>query len=347
MIETFADAAPPPPSLRLAPAPRVWRSVTLIVCTRRRPHGLIRAVRSAFAQRGAGLALQVVAVDADPAGSALPLMRALEAEAPCPFDWTHAPCPGGWAQARSAGLAKATGELVAFLDDVHEAAPGWLAALAAALRADAADAAFGPIEARLPEGVLLARGLIAALTARAAPSGRGPGADLLNLANALFVRERIFPGRAPFVATAAVVPEAAEAEALLARAQASGARFVWAEDARLTTHVPFENASLRAAAARAYAEGGRRRVALIAAGADAAALASLRRAAAARTLALAPATLLAWLVLSTRRDMLLARLCRSAGLAFAPTDPPSPRRDKSASAPLWGGGRRLARVPAL
>lgn len=344
MIETIADAAPDhAPPARPAPAPRVWRAVTLIVCTRRRPHGLLRAVRSAFAQRGAGLAVEVVAVDADPAGSALPLMRTLEAEAPCPFVWTHAPCTGALAEAYAAGLAKASGELVAFLDDRHEAEPGWLAALAAALRSQAADAAFGPIEARLPEGVLLARGLIAALTARTAPSARGPGADLLDLAGALFVRSRIFPGRAPFAADAA---PSGEADALLARAQADGARFVWAPEARVMAHIPFEEARLRAAAARAFAEGTRRRAALAAAGADDLALAQLRRAAAIKTLALAPATLTAWLLLSARRDAQLARLCRTAGLAWAAC-PALPKQRPPGHLTLAAGPRRLARVPAL
>lgn len=343
MIETFADAAPAhAPPTRPAPAPRVWRTVTLIVCTRRRPHGLLRAVRSAFAQRGAGLAVEVVAVDADPAGSALPLMRTLEGEAPCPFVWTHAPCAGALAEAYAAGLAKASGELVAFLDDRHEAEPGWLAALAVALRSEAADAAFGPIEARLPEGVLLARGLIAALTARTAPSARGPGADLLDLAGALFVRTRIFPGRAPFAAAA----QGGEADALLARVQASGGRFVWAPAARMTAHVPFEEARLRAAAVRAFAEGPRRRAALAAAGADHLALAQLRRAAAFKSLALAPATLAAWLLLSPRRDAQLARLCRTAGLAWA-ADPARPMQRAARRVTQTTGPRRLARVPAL
>jgi glycosyltransferase involved in cell wall biosynthesis len=217
------------------------RTATIVVCVRKRPHGCARAIRSAFAQRGAQVEVEVVAVDADPAGSAAPILKALAAEAPCRFVWTHAPGPG-YGRARNVALAEARGDVIAFLDDDQEADRGWLGALVSALRANEADAAFGPIEARLPEGVLAGRRFVARLASRGAAGGPGADGSPLEVGGAAFVRTRTFRTRTPFDEAAS--PIGGEADALLAAAQTAGATFVWSPDARVRVHLEADRARL-------------------------------------------------------------------------------------------------------
>ena len=105
-------------------------SVSLAIPTQRRPEGLATAVRSIFRQTGVDLA---EAGAGDRRQRPGPLgrgrwSRQLAAEAPFPVRYVHEPA-AGVANARNAALAAARGDLIAFLDDDEEAAPGWLAAL--------------------------------------------------------------------------------------------------------------------------------------------------------------------------------------------------------------------------
>ena len=77
--------------------------------------------------------------------------RASPRSRPFPSHYISEPRPGV-ANARNAGVAAARGRWVAFLDDDEEADPLWLASLTRVRARAAADAVFGPIEARA-EGV--------------------------------------------------------------------------------------------------------------------------------------------------------------------------------------------------
>jgi glycosyltransferase involved in cell wall biosynthesis len=127
--------------------------VTVMIPTQRRPHGLSVAVRSVFAQDGVDFAaLELIVVDNDQVASAQAAVAELADEAPFPIHYVHEPRPGV-AHARNAGMAKASGELIAFLDDDEEAPAGWLAALLAAQARYNADVVFGPVRARAPAGL--------------------------------------------------------------------------------------------------------------------------------------------------------------------------------------------------
>ncbi|MFG2054497.1 glycosyltransferase [Micromonospora sp. NPDC048930] len=102
------------------PAP----TVTVVVCvyTERRWAQIVRAVHSVLAQ-DLPAAQVVVVVDHNPA-----LLERVHATFP---ELTVVPNAGprGLSAARNTGLARATGEIVAFLDDDAEAEPDWLARL--------------------------------------------------------------------------------------------------------------------------------------------------------------------------------------------------------------------------
>jgi succinoglycan biosynthesis protein ExoM len=106
--------------------------VTIMIPTQRRPDGLAVAARSVFGQTGVDLAeLELVIVDNDQVavragrGAGPGQGRAVSRSI-----YVHEKRPGV-AFARNAGMARASGELIAFLDDDEEAPAGWLAALLA------------------------------------------------------------------------------------------------------------------------------------------------------------------------------------------------------------------------
>ena len=76
---------------------------------------LPEAVSSALAQRSDALGVEVIVVDDGSEDDTLPLLKAMQAEAPLPL---HIVRQGnhGAAAARNAGLACAKGDLIAFLD---------------------------------------------------------------------------------------------------------------------------------------------------------------------------------------------------------------------------------------
>ena len=128
--------------------------VTIMIPTQRRPDGLAVAARSVFGQAGVDLAeLELVIVDNDQVPSAKPVADELAKASPFPVLYVHEPRPGV-ANARNAGMARASGELIAFLDDDEEAPTGWLAALMAARERFDADVVFGPVKARAPAHIV-------------------------------------------------------------------------------------------------------------------------------------------------------------------------------------------------
>ena len=126
--------------------------VAVIVPTLRRPDSLERALRSLFVQTDVSDRLrEIVVVDNDPAASSRDTVDRLRPASPVLLIWRHAPRPGV-ATARNEGLAATEAPLIAFLDDDEAASPGWLAALLAGQKATGADAVFGPIRGRVPDG---------------------------------------------------------------------------------------------------------------------------------------------------------------------------------------------------
>jgi hypothetical protein len=249
----------PPAYLQLAPvqppAPRgeATLSVSLAIATQRRPEGLAKAVRSTFRQTGVQLSgLELVVVDNDAVPSARAVIDALAAEAPFPVRYVHEPAPGV-ANARNAAMAAASGELIAFLDDDEEAAPGWLAALIDVQRRFDADAVFGPVHARAPASVVRHREYLQRFFSREGPAEAGVIAHFYGCGDSLIRRAALPHPTAPFS------PErnetGGEDDHLFGVMQRAGARFAWASEALVYEDPIPARLTLKYALARAFAYG--------------------------------------------------------------------------------------------
>src|SRR5690606_17973138 len=172
--------------------------VAVVIPTLRRPDELTRALRSIFAQQNVDSRLrEIVVADNDPEVSARATVEALRSEAPVPLIWTHAPRPGV-ATARNTGLAATSAPLIAFLDDDEAASPAWLAALLRAQEASGADAVFGPIRGRVPEGTGWTTPYLERFFGRQGPDRDGVLDHAHGCGNSLLVRATALPGEHPF-----------------------------------------------------------------------------------------------------------------------------------------------------
>lgn len=221
------------------------RGLSVLIPTFRRPEGVLRAVRSVFAQ--ATPETEVVVVDNAPEHSARHAIETLAREAPCTFVWAHER-RAGVAHARNAALALATGDLIAWLDDDQEAPRGWLSALARTQRETGADAVFGPVAAR-------ATGAHAdyfeALYARSGPATSGPCEAPYGMGNSLVTRAAL--GEAPFDPRANET--GGEDDRFFAALAARGGKFAWSAEGGVVEHVDPARLNVRHALKRAFAYG--------------------------------------------------------------------------------------------
>jgi succinoglycan biosynthesis protein ExoM len=225
--------------------------VTLAVPTQRRPDGLMSAARSLFGQVASDATrLELVIVDNDAYPSAKPYARALAAEAPFEVRYVHEPRPGV-AHARNAAVAAAKGELICFLDDDQQAAPGWLAALMQAQARFGADAVFGPVKAEAGHALGPHRHYLETFFSREGPSQSGVIAHAYGCGNSL-MRRAALP-RPPFSPDRNEI--GGEDDHLFARLQRDGARFAWSSEALAFETPAPERQTLRYAMARAFAFG--------------------------------------------------------------------------------------------
>ncbi|MEU3555392.1 glycosyltransferase [Streptomyces fragilis] len=131
--DTVAEAArrlPAPPPEDGPPPGRPPRT-TVVVATRERPRQLARAVRSLLAQDHPDF--DVVVVDNAPVTAAT--RELVEGEFGGRVRYVREPVPG-LARAHNAGLAAASGDVVAFTDDDVVADPRWLAELSVPFSGD-------------------------------------------------------------------------------------------------------------------------------------------------------------------------------------------------------------------
>jgi succinoglycan biosynthesis protein ExoM len=252
----------PPAYLQLdreQPAPQIATpcqaasTISLAIPTQRRPVGLAVAVRSTFRQTGVDMArLELVVVDNDAVPSAQALVETLAAEAPFPLRYVHEPAPGV-ANARNAALAAASGEMIAFLDDDEEAAPGWLDALIEAQRRYSADVVFGPVQARAPDRIVRHRQYLEQFFSREGPAEEGVIAHFYGCGDSLIRRAALPHPTHAFLTCRNEV--GGEDDYLFAVMKQAGARFAWAPRALVYEDPVPERLSLKYTMARAFAFG--------------------------------------------------------------------------------------------
>jgi succinoglycan biosynthesis protein ExoM len=314
----------PPIFLRLAPTsaetlvaegPAEALSVSIAIPTQRRPAGLALAVRSTFRQTGLDLSkLELVIVDNDQVPSAEPTARRLAAEAPFPVRYVHEPA-AGVANARNAALAAAKGELIAFIDDDEEAAPGWLAALIETQARYDADAVFGPVQGRTPPHVQRHRLYMQQFFSREGPPESGIIAHHYGCGDSLVRRAALPHPTQPFS------PErnqsGGEDDLLFGRMSQAGARFAWAHEALVYEDPVPERLTLDYTLARAFAYGQGPSYSCVSADPpDWAGLARWMAIGLAQTAIFAPIAALQWIARAPHRAFALDRTVRSAGKMF-------------------------------
>ena len=228
--------------------------ISVIIPTQRRPESLTRAVKSVFRQKSPPPAsdLELIVVDNDPAASAEAAVGRLQYETPFRLVYVHEPQPGV-AGARNAGLAAASGEMIAFLDDDEEASPGWLSALLAVQAQFDADVVFGPVRGRAPNEVRRHRAYFEGFFSREGPSE----AQLLDghygCGDSLIRRAALPHPTAPFARSRDHT--GGEDDLLFEQMTARGARFAWAPDAWVWEHPEADRLTLGYALRRAFAYG--------------------------------------------------------------------------------------------
>lgn len=234
-------------------APQAAQLVSIAIPTQRRPQGLATAARSTFRQTGVDLArLELVIVDNDAVPSAQATATALAAEAPFPVRYVHEPAPGV-ANARNAAMAAARGELIAFIDDDEEAAPGWLAALIDAQARFDADVVFGPVRARAPATLGDHRAYLETFFSREGPPEAGRIAHYYGCGDSLVRRAALPHPTRPFDASRNQT--GGEDDLLFGVMERAGARFAWSPAALVYEDPAPERLTLRYAVARAFAFG--------------------------------------------------------------------------------------------
>jgi glycosyltransferase involved in cell wall biosynthesis len=225
--------------------------LTVMIPTQRRLGGLAVAVRSVLGQQGVS-DLEIIVVDNDQVDSARSTVEALAADAACPIHYVHEP-RAGVANARNAGMAKASGELIAFLDDDEEAPAGWLAALLAAQARYDADVVFGPVRARAPDSVAAHRDYLERFFSRLGPAEGGVIDHYYGCGDSLLRRSALPDPVSPFAAERNQI--GGEDDMLFGQMKAAGAVFAWEPAAWVWEDPVPERLTLDYTIARAFAYG--------------------------------------------------------------------------------------------
>ena len=204
--------------------------VSIIIPTLNRQQSLLRALGSIVRQTlPADIGVEIIVIDNSSDQSARACVAAFD-PAGTALHFVSEPRPGV-ATARNAGVGRAAGRWVAFLDDDEEAGPQWIAELVAVARKTGADAVFGPVSAQA-DGA----GDIGALApyfsrtiARADASDITELAAYLGTNNSMFDRARCLQAVEPF--DTSLNETGGEDSLLLRRLVMAGRRFAWAANA--------------------------------------------------------------------------------------------------------------------
>lgn len=219
--------------------------LAIIICSFRRPELLRAALRSVACQHvPERVKIRVYVVDNSDEGSAAGVVQDCVRETGLDCRWLEAH-PANISVARNTGVAASKEPFVVFLDDDEACEAGWIAAIAAGLRAHPQDVFFGRVETDF-EAPDRASNAVQQLFSRRL--NKEPGFELmafgpekipgitLATCNSIFRRATALNEAAPF--DEAFGHGGGEDYDLFCRLQRRGCRFGWLPDAAVREFVP-------------------------------------------------------------------------------------------------------------
>jgi len=232
-----------------SPKAPTTRVATVVICTYNRPLLLPKSVASCLRQDGID-DFEIIIVDNSRDGNAAAAVGEM-ARSDSRVRYVAATTPN-ISVARNAGIAAASGNVIAFIDDDMEVAPDWLRHLLATLEASAADCVYGPVIPRFEGGRPPAWDAEGWYFARAAsvPSGtpyqeaiRGPkNRAWLGTGNSAFRSSTCLVSPEPFDPAFGRI--GAEDTKFFDGVIERGGKIVWCADAEAFEWVPRERQSL-------------------------------------------------------------------------------------------------------
>lgn len=232
----------------------ILKSITVAICTFRRPDGLKRLLLEFGQQKDlSSYSVRMVVVDNDPEATARPVVEeVLSRGYPYPVDYFVEMHPGV-AHARNRCLAESCGDYMAFIDDDEIPTEAWLAELIKSQIATQADVVCGPV---LPKFDSPPPGWV--LEAQFFERKRHPDNTRITwldsrTGNVLFSREVVDLAGGGFDERFSA--SGAEDALFFYRAERRGASIYWADQACVYEYIPDSRVSLKWFARRAYKGG--------------------------------------------------------------------------------------------
>jgi cellulose synthase/poly-beta-1,6-N-acetylglucosamine synthase-like glycosyltransferase len=223
-------------------------SICVIIPTFRRPQGLETAMRSIAAQTGID-ALSLIVCDNSPEASARAQVEGFKAA--FPVIYIHEP-KTGVANARNSAVSACDSEFIAFLDDDEEAPADWLNRLIATQQRFDADVVFGPVTARIPDGIRHNRPYYEHFFSRVGPAQSEILPHYYGCGNSL-LKTAALGSKTPFSTLQNEM--GGEDDILFTAMKMEGRRMVWAVDAPVFEDVPPSRATLAYTLKRGFAYG--------------------------------------------------------------------------------------------
>lgn len=234
-------------------SPDATTRVAILIVTKERPRMLGELLASIAALRvEAGVRIEVVVVDNDPAASARDVVERFRAASAQPTRYEVEPRAGiPFARNRAVACAHADCDFVVFVDDDERVTSGWLAELLRVQREHDADVVTGPVRSVLPESApaWATRGEIFAH-----PRHRTGERVTTSATNNVLVRTRVFRELSPWFDERLALSGGSDRHFFL-RVHDAGFKIVWADAAEVEEEIPESRVDLGWVLKRMYRQG--------------------------------------------------------------------------------------------
>lgn len=217
-------------------------TVTIIVCTYRRPNLLRQLLDSLRVQEVQGVQGKICIVDNDAMQSARAVVAAMADGYPWPLHY-HVQPVKNIARTRNLGLAQVDTDYVAFIDDDEVATPQWLASLLQTARTGSAELVFGPVVPVYPQG--MAPWLIAGGFYERPRHVSGSEVPLLEARTGNVLIKASVLGQGALCFDEALGLSGGEDYAFFQQLYCEGVTALWSDEAVVTEEVPLERAEPR------------------------------------------------------------------------------------------------------